>query len=151
MFHISGWSDHVGGGSGSFLNKKLILGQSKTSREYNRFYIPEDFDLVKFLLKVSITANGSPQSVDKFKFSLKSINTGNTYALLLEEYTDLTFEKWIEIDITEYKNTVATILLSLAERGGNGINSELQIDEAVRLVFMFLLMIIILLLSIEIT
>lgn len=124
-----GWSNHGGGGSGDIISNKLVLNQSNNSREHNRFYIPNDVDLIKFLLKINTAESGYVPSVDKFKFSIKSDHSGSTYNLLTEEYNNAVLEKWIELDISEYKNSVATILLDIEDGGGNGINSEVHIDD----------------------
>jgi hypothetical protein len=124
-----GWSEHGGGGDGRFENNWLVLDQTNTIREHNRFYIPDHADKIKFYLKVVIAESSIPPLVDKFQFSIKVIDSEIAYDLLFEEYTNTTFEKWIELDITGYKNSVATILLDLVDGNGNGINSQVEIDS----------------------
>jgi len=124
-----GWSDHGGGGDGQFVDNKLILDQNDISREHNRFYIPELAGKLKFLLNISTAENGTPPSVDNLQVSIKTNKTNGGYDLLLAEYTNSESEKWIEIDVSNYGNSIGTILFELGDGGGNGINSQVEIDN----------------------
>ena len=126
-----GWSEHGGGGDGEIENKRLILNQTGNSREHNRFYIPPYSEKLKFFYKVSNFETGSLPDIDKFQLSIKTNNNGDIYDLLYEEYIESELEKEIEVNISAYTNSIATILMEVVEGGNNNINSRVEIDDII--------------------
>ena len=103
-----GWSEHGGGGDGRVENNRLVLDQDDDSREHNRFFIPEYSQNITFFYKVTNAESGTPPQTDKFQLSIKNISTGSNYVILYEEFTTTELEKVMEVDITDYSNSVAT-------------------------------------------
>lgn len=107
----------------------LILDQANPWREHNRFYIPENVNKIKFHFKVNTSETGTPPDVDKFQLLIETNKNGNTYEQITEEYTNSLADKWIETNISLFGNSVGTVKFNLVDGGGNGINSQVQIDS----------------------
>jgi hypothetical protein len=118
-----GWAHQGGGGSGKIALSLLHLGMLDSHRSHNKLYIPTDATHLRFRRAVLNKEWGSESNVDKL---VVKINDNQIGIWPLNEYMWWTWEK---LDISDYAGEICDLSFSIVDYYGNGIGSEVWIDN----------------------